>query len=43
MSQPCEICIGYNGVKREDNIYVCDFCDDVYPISEFANDEEKNL
>ena len=32
--KPCEMCVGYNGIKRSDNIYVCDFCDDIYPIKE---------
>ncbi len=33
-NKPCEMCVGYEGIKRPDNIYVCEFCEDVYPIKD---------
>ena len=35
MKMPCELCDDLGGKRRDDNIYVCDECDDKYPIPEF--------
>ena len=32
----CEICHRYNAMKREDDIYICDVCNHVYPIKQEA-------
>ena len=29
---PCELCDNLGGKRRDDNIYVCDKCNKVYPI-----------
>ncbi len=31
---PCELCDSPEGTRRDDNIYVCDICNDKYPIKE---------
>lgn len=35
----CELCNGYYGIKRIDNIYVCNICDLLYPIKEEENEQ----
>ena len=35
----CEMCDGYYGIKRIDNIYVCNTCDLLYPIKEEKSNE----
>ena len=31
---PCELCDNLGGKRRDDNIYVCDECNEEYPINE---------
>ena len=33
-SMPCEMCDSDNAVRREDNLYVCDKCNNNYPLEE---------
>ena len=30
----CELCGSEEGIRRDDNIHVCDECDDKYPVRE---------
>tara|TARA_R100000808_G_scaffold22728_1_gene49642 strand:- start:5527 stop:5847 length:321 start_codon:yes stop_codon:yes gene_type:complete len=30
-SYPCELCDGYDADRREDNIYVCENCEKIFP------------
>ena len=32
-NMPCELCDNYNATRRKDNIYVCDKCNNKYPIN----------
>ena len=36
----CELCGSEESIRRDDNIHVCDECDDKYPVRE--PDEEEN-
>ena len=36
----CELCGSEEGIRRDDNIHVCNECDDKYPVRE--PDEEEN-
>ena len=35
----CELCGSEEGIRRDDNIHVCDECDNKYPVREPDEDE----
>ena len=35
----CEMCDSIEGIRREDNIHVCDSCDKEFPIIEQENEQ----
>ena len=32
--KPCELCDNFEGKKRQDNIHVCDKCNEKHPLKE---------
>ena len=39
----CEMCDNFNGIRRKDNIYVCDECDKRYPQPKNNQDSSQGL
>ncbi len=31
---PCELCSEYKAIRRKDNLYVCDKCNEKYPTKD---------
>jgi len=40
MALMCELCDSEEGIRRDDNIYVCDSCNNKYPIKEVENGKD---
>ena len=36
----CEICDNYKAIRRQDNLYVCDKCNEEYPIPDELKEGE---